>query len=61
LIAHLADIGFDLKLGARPLQRAIEHEVIAPLARFLVARPGLRDRRIRLNWSSGSGLDLSAD
>jgi ATP-dependent Clp protease ATP-binding subunit ClpC len=38
---RLAELGFDARLGARPLKRAVETHVIAPLAR-LVARLGAR-------------------
>ncbi|MBA4186382.1 MAG: ATP-dependent Clp protease ATP-binding subunit [Planctomycetaceae bacterium] len=36
LIDRLAGIGFDARYGARPLQRAVEREVVAPLARWLL-------------------------
>jgi len=32
VIDHLVETGFDAKLGARPLQRAIERQLLAPLA-----------------------------
>ncbi len=38
LVAHLAELGFDPRYGARPLQRAIESSVVTPLARLLVER-----------------------
>ncbi len=59
LVAHLAEAGFDLKLGARPLQRAIEREVVAPLARFLVERPDLQDAEIRMDWNEGEGMRIA--
>jgi len=40
LVAHLAAAGFDARYGARPLQRTIEREVVAPLARWLLTNPG---------------------
>jgi len=40
LVAHLAAAGFDARYGARPLQRTIEREVVAPLARWLLTHPG---------------------
>ncbi|MFO0798408.1 MAG: AAA family ATPase [Gemmataceae bacterium] len=40
LVAHLAAVGFDARYGARPLQRTVEREVVAPLARWLLAHPG---------------------
>lgn len=36
LVDHLAQVGFDARYGARPLQRAIEHRLVAPLARWLL-------------------------
>ncbi|MCE9563091.1 MAG: AAA family ATPase [Planctomycetes bacterium] len=36
LVDRLAGIGFDARYGARPLQRAVEREVVAPLARWLL-------------------------
>ena len=37
LIEHVASEGFDAQYGARPLQRAIERLVVAPLSRWLVS------------------------
>ncbi len=39
LVRSVADLGFDPVYGARPLQRAIEHRVVGPLARHLLAHP----------------------
>ncbi len=39
LISRLAEIGFHPHLGARPLQRAIETRVIAPLSHWLLDHP----------------------
>ena len=36
LVAWIAEAGFDPVYGARPLQRAIEREVVGPLSRFLL-------------------------
>ncbi len=47
LAAHLAQIGFDPSLGARPLQRAIEREVVAPLAKWLLNHA---DYRGAIEW-----------
>lgn len=52
LVDHLAREGFDSHYGARPLQRTIEKEVVAPLARYLVENPTLRDRDIRLDFTN---------
>jgi ATP-dependent Clp protease ATP-binding subunit ClpC len=44
----LATLGFDPEMGARPLKRAIEERVVAPLAVALARDPGFRDRLIAL-------------
>ena len=36
LIEYLADIGTDVKNGARPLERTIENEVTAPLSMIIL-------------------------
>ena len=43
IIDHLASAGFDEKYGARPLQRAIEHEVITPMAAWLLKNPMVKN------------------
>ncbi|HZS03909.1 MAG TPA: AAA family ATPase [Blastocatellia bacterium] len=45
---YLAREGFDPRYGARPLQRTLETLVVAPLARFLIERPALRETTVRL-------------
>lgn len=42
LVNHLADRGFNARLGARPLQRTIETKVVSPLAAYLN-----RERQVR--------------
>jgi len=39
LLDHLAAIGFDPRYGARPLKRAMERELLAPLARQMNRHP----------------------
>lgn len=41
--------GYDQRLGARPLQRAIERLVATPLARWKVMNPGQKDLTLRLS------------
>lgn len=43
IVAHLARVGFDARYGARPLHRVLERSVVAPLARFLLEHPALRN------------------
>jgi ATP-dependent Clp protease ATP-binding subunit ClpC len=54
VVEHLAAVGFDPRYGARPLQRALEVAVVAPLAKLLISSPGLRQRTIALSVQSGS-------
>jgi ATP-dependent Clp protease ATP-binding subunit ClpC len=51
LVAWVAKAGFDARFGARPLQRVLERQVVAPLAKFLLEHPGLRGGTIRLDYS----------
>jgi ATP-dependent Clp protease ATP-binding subunit ClpC len=54
LVEYLAREGFDARYGARPLQRAIERLVLAPMARWLLERPELKNCEIRLDWSENA-------
>lgn len=49
LQAYLANIGFDERYGARPLQRAIEQEVVAPMAKWLIEHPDVQQRTLYIN------------
>ncbi len=49
LIAHLAKTGFDVRYGARPLQRTIETLVIAPLARYLIEHEEIKSATIEID------------
>ncbi|MCI0701625.1 MAG: ATP-dependent Clp protease ATP-binding subunit, partial [Planctomycetia bacterium] len=53
LVEHLAAVGFDPRYGARPLQRAIEREVVAPLARWLLANPVGEGKTVEADWANG--------
>jgi len=54
LVDHLAAVGFDARFGARPLQRAIEREVVAPLARWLLANTIRDGKVIEADWRDGA-------
>ena len=49
----LAAKGFDARFGARPLQRVVEREVVAPLANWLAENPTLRGTTLRLHVQRG--------
>jgi len=53
LVERLAGIGFDPRYGARPLQRAVEREVVAPLARWLLEHGVGEGGVIRADWVEG--------
>jgi ATP-dependent Clp protease ATP-binding subunit ClpC len=52
LVEHLAKVGFDARYGARPLQRTIEREVVAPLAKWLLDRRAVGGT-IEGDWQDG--------
>ena len=54
-IAHLAETGFDPEFGARPVKRAIQHEVLNTLSKKLLAEEVDRDKPIIID-SFGDGL-----
>jgi ATP-dependent Clp protease ATP-binding subunit ClpC len=53
LVDRLASVGFDPRYGARPLQRAVEREVVAPLARWLLEHFVGEAGVIRADWVEG--------
>ncbi|MCX5748555.1 MAG: AAA family ATPase, partial [Proteobacteria bacterium] len=52
---RLATLGYDPKLGARPLRRTIEDLVVAPLAERMASSPTWRDATIWIRAASESG------
>jgi ATP-dependent Clp protease ATP-binding subunit ClpC len=46
---HLAELGFDERYGARPLQRTIEQKIIAPLANWLLNHPKIENTKLYLD------------
>lgn len=59
LVEHLAESGYDARLGARPLQRNIERAVVVPLARWLLAHPEAVDRTLQLELSAEKTIAIS--
>ena len=53
LVERLAGIGFDPRYGARPLQRAVEREVVAPLARWLLEHFVREGGTVNADWREG--------
>ena len=50
---YLADIGFDKRFGARPLQRAIEHTIVNPLAGWLLENPEVVNCQLMIDYDAG--------
>jgi ATP-dependent Clp protease ATP-binding subunit ClpC len=50
LLEHLAQAGFQPSLGARPLQRTIETDVVAPLSKWIVEHGDQPMATLRLDW-----------
>ncbi|MEM7557810.1 MAG: AAA family ATPase [Planctomycetota bacterium] len=57
LVEHLAKLGFQSDLGARPLQQAIESQVVAPLSTWMVVHNPPDGIELRLDWDA-SGKQL---
>ena len=53
VIRHLTHIGFDERYGARPLQRAVEEEIIAPLATWMLENPQVANCKLKIQYDHG--------
>ena len=60
VVDHVAQVGFDSRLGARPLQRVIEKEIVTPLALHLNDNPDLRDTQITVDLDAATGRVIVA-
>ena len=54
LLERIAQVGFHPELGARPLQKAIETHVVAPLSRWLIENPEITDEVLKLDIDAKS-------
>ena len=54
LVDHVVRVGFNSRLGARPLQRVIEKEIVTSLAIHLNRNPHLRDAQITVDFDAAS-------
>lgn len=50
IVDHLADVGFDERYGARPLQRAIEQILINPMANWLLKNAKEANRTVHIDY-----------
>ncbi|MFN0084539.1 MAG: AAA family ATPase [Blastocatellia bacterium] len=60
LVEHLIRMGFDQRYGARPLQRTIESLVVAPLAKYLLDHPRLKNLTLSLDLGPDQRLWIKA-
>lgn len=58
VVDYLATIGFDEKYGARPLQRALEDQIVRPLANWLLAHPAVKDCKLVVGFEQGIEVAL---
>ena len=58
LIARLIAKGFDARYGARPLQRSIETELIAPLAHWLLKHPQVKQGKLSVELGETGKLEV---
>ena len=58
VVEHLSRVGFDSRYGARPLQRTLETQVVAPLSRFLTERRDLRSKSVELRLGEGGMIEF---
>ena len=52
LVDHVVQAGFDSRLGARPLQRVIEKDIVTALAIYLNDNPHMRDTQITVDFDA---------
>jgi ATP-dependent Clp protease ATP-binding subunit ClpC len=52
VVDHVVQLGFNSRLGARPLQRVIEKEIVTALALYLNRNPQLRDTPVTVDFET---------
>ena len=50
VVQHLAATGFDIRYGARPLQRAIEQSLVTPIANWLLKHPEVQNQKLKIDY-----------
>jgi ATP-dependent Clp protease ATP-binding subunit ClpA len=60
LVEQLAREGFDVRFGARPLQRVLERCVVTRLAWYLLAHPTLCNSEVVLDCDADGGIVISS-
>lgn len=60
VLERIAFVGFDERYGARPLQRAIEHEIVNPLANWILEHPNVNNTQLLLSLDINKNLQIKA-
>ncbi len=67
VVDYLATSGFDAEFGARPIQRLIKREILAPLSGTMLKHPETRDvdlkmaeGKIKVEWEPNTGNRLAS-
>lgn len=50
LVSYLSENGFDVRYGARPLQRTIENLLISKLSKYLLQKPNLKSCLLQIDF-----------
>ncbi len=53
LVDQLTQVGFDERYGARPLQRALEHTLVNPMAQWLLDHPEVEGEGLWVDFDGG--------
>ncbi len=56
---YVCSKGFDIRFGARPLQRAIEDDVVYPFSRWLLKNQNVTDRKLLLDYHNYMRLTVN--
>ena len=59
--SHLAEAGYDVSFGARPMRRAIMREVVNPVAGKVIAEEVQAGQSVRVDAGADGGLEFTVD
>lgn len=59
VVAHIAQVGFHEKYGARPLQRAVEDVIVKGLAKWLLEHPAVENQALEVDVDEKGTLSVS--
>lgn len=55
--SHIASVGFDVRYGARPLQRAIDQLIVTPIANWMLRHPEVKDCRLWVDYKDTLAIE----